>query len=708
MKLLIASILGILLLPEIGWSQSVIVPDDTLGAERSQVTPNFLGLPVEAIDGGAQRDQNLFHSFREFNVDNGRGAYFAIPNPAIRNVLTRVTGGNPSEILGTIGTFLPTILTTRVPNVNLFLINPNGIVFGETASLDVGASFFATTASGVRWGEGIFSATQPERPADLLTVNPSVFLFGSATPESIEVRSQFLGVPNGEALLLLGGDILIDGGRLNAYGGRVEVGAVGGTGEVKLLESSRLNIPTTLPRADISFTNTARVDVSLDQGGDISFTARNIGLSNSIVRAGIESGLGVEGNRAGDIRLDATSAVRLEQDSQIANVVFQDAIGNGGNLIIKANSLVVNTGAQLSSSTFGTGNAGNVLITASDQVVFQGSSADGQFSSAVFSSVGPGGEGDGGNVEITTSVLEVLDSAQLIARTSGTGDAGNVLINASNRVLLNSFSPTTGRSSGIFISNANTSGIGTGKAGTLNLTTTQLTLSNGAVIGASTANDKRGGDVALNLAQLSLLDGGQILTTSNSSGTAGDITLTASNQVLISGTDSTYRDRFAQFGTAVASINANSGLYARASSLTGTAGNITLSTPRLTLAQQGRIDTQSATGDGGNINLNVPRLLLLRNNSQISATAGTNAFTGDSGNIDLNARFIIAIPNENSDITANAFTSNGGNINIINVKGLLGFNFPACPTPQSGITASSDRGITGTIFLTTPDTKSSN
>ncbi|NEO62885.1 MAG: filamentous hemagglutinin N-terminal domain-containing protein, partial [Moorea sp. SIO4G2] len=136
----ITSVQGLFINPSL--AQSNIIPDNSLGAESSQVIENFQGLPVEVILGGAQRGINLFHSFREFNVSEGRGAYFSSPNPEIQNILTRVTGNNRSDILGTLGTF-------GSSQPNLFLINPNGIVFGRNASLDVGGSFVATTADGI-------------------------------------------------------------------------------------------------------------------------------------------------------------------------------------------------------------------------------------------------------------------------------------------------------------------------------------------------------------------------------------------------------------------------------------------------------------------------------------------------------------------------------------------------------------------------------
>ncbi|MDZ8259657.1 filamentous hemagglutinin N-terminal domain-containing protein [Nostoc sp. ChiQUE01b] len=96
--------------------QSNIVPDNTLGGESSQVIDNFLGLPIEVITGGATRQINLFHSFQEFNISEGRGAYFFSPSADIQNILARVTGNNPSEILGRLGTL-------GSSNPNVYLIN---------------------------------------------------------------------------------------------------------------------------------------------------------------------------------------------------------------------------------------------------------------------------------------------------------------------------------------------------------------------------------------------------------------------------------------------------------------------------------------------------------------------------------------------------------------------------------------------------------
>ena len=82
-----------------------IIPDNTLGSESSRTVPDTINnLPSDRITGGATRGVNLFHSFHEFNIGEGRGAYFANPS-GITNIFTRITGGNPSNILGTLGVY---------------------------------------------------------------------------------------------------------------------------------------------------------------------------------------------------------------------------------------------------------------------------------------------------------------------------------------------------------------------------------------------------------------------------------------------------------------------------------------------------------------------------------------------------------------------------------------------------------------------------
>jgi large exoprotein involved in heme utilization and adhesion len=135
---------------------------------------------------------------------------------------------------------------------------------------------------------------------------------------------------------------------------------------------------------------------------------------------------------------------------------------------------------------------------------------------------------------------------------------------------------------------------------------------------------------------------------------------------------------------------------------TGDAGNITLQGGILTLDNKASISAQTAGSQGGNININLQDVLVLRRGSQISTTAGTAFAGGDGGNITINAPFIVALPQDNSDITANAFTGKGGNVNI-RAQGVFGIEARSQPTPQSDITASSQFGISGQVIINTPN-----
>ena len=159
-----------------------IVPDNTLGAESSIVTPNLniQGIPSDRIDGGATRGANLFHSFQDFNVGENRGAYFANPT-GIENILTRVTGSNRSNISGRLGV---------LGGANLFLLNPNGIVFGPNATLDIQGSFVATTADRIQLGDtGYFSAARSQT-SSLLSVSPGALFFNAVATQPSSIINQ--------------------------------------------------------------------------------------------------------------------------------------------------------------------------------------------------------------------------------------------------------------------------------------------------------------------------------------------------------------------------------------------------------------------------------------------------------------------------------------------------------------------------------------
>ena len=183
-----------------------VVPDQTLGTESSQVVNGIApdGIAAELIQSGARRGENLFHSFEQFSIGDGQRVYFGSVD-GVERIISRVTGNLPSEIFGTLDSSSA---------ADLFLINPQGIVFGPNARLNVGGSFVASTADELEFADvGGFSARNPEAPSSLLTIRPSALAFGQISPGTITAQStaddRGLQVPDGESLVLLGGNVLV-------------------------------------------------------------------------------------------------------------------------------------------------------------------------------------------------------------------------------------------------------------------------------------------------------------------------------------------------------------------------------------------------------------------------------------------------------------------------------------------------------------------
>ena len=239
-----------------------------------------------------------------------------------------------------------------------------------------------------------------------------------------------------------------------------------------------------------------------------------------------------------------------------------------------------------------------------------------------------------------------------------------------------------------------------GDAGGVTITTDSLSLTNGGRVDASTLGQGNAGDVTVIANTLEASSGGQLQTTISGNFDAGNITLKVQDNLTLSGEDSglfanTSPDSTGDGGSIfivhpTTMIIRDGAQVAVNSEGIGRGGNIDLQAGSLTL-DRGTITAETASNQGGNINLTLSDLLTLRNNSQITATAGTAQAGGDGGNITIDAPFIIAFPQENSEISANAFEGKGGNISI-NTNTIIGIEPRDQQTPLSDITASSEWG----------------
>jgi filamentous hemagglutinin family protein len=597
-------------------------PDNSLGNERSVVLPS--GEPfIDLIRGGAIRGSNLFHSFQEFNVNAGTSVYFENPTE-IQNILTRVTGNNPSRILGVLGV---------LGNANLFLMNPKGIIFGSEASLDLRGSFVASTASEFFFGgESKFSTIDPQT-ALLLAVNIPIGLNfrqppGKISVDGLGVLGSLLGftlnVSPGKTIALLGGDVEINAGVLSASGGQVQLGGVA-AGTVELQANGNnlsFNFPQNLQRADVKLVNGSIVDVNASSGGSIAITSRNFDLlGRSGIFAGIGDGLGTEGSQAGDITLNATGAVNIE-NSLVFNEVGDRSIGNAGNLTVDAKQVSIRDGGQVRTASFGKGNTGNLLIRAAQVDIFETSTYNGSIT-GVFNSVASNGIGNALNLTIEAERLSIRDGAQVTANTFGRGNAANVLLQASESVEVTG---SSGRRPTFLVADVYPRAIG------------------------------QGGNLTIETKRLSIRDGAQVATSTFSSTNAGRITVKASESVEVIGKSADGR--------------ATSGLFSQAEpQSSGKGGSLTIDTPQLTIRQDARVSTATfGTGDAGDLKIVAGRLLI-REQGEISASTDK---TGNAGNLTINASEIdlsgtSANASNSSSIRAqvnNEATGNGGTLTI--------------------------------------------
>ncbi|WP_292856399.1 filamentous hemagglutinin N-terminal domain-containing protein [Nostoc sp. LPT] len=664
-----------------------IIPDGTL--------PNNSSVKLEGnnsiIEGGTQAGGNLFHSFREFSVPTNGAALFN-NRVDIQNIISRVTGGSVSEIDG---------LIYANGTANLFLINPNGIVFGQNAQLNIGGSFVATSANALQFGNiGFFSATAKNIPSPLLTINPSALLFNQINQNAAIQNNSIapagkdpagfdgfgLRVPNGKSLLLVGGNINMDKGGLNANGGRVELGGLSEPGTVLLGvdgDNLSLRFPENVTRVDISFTNRAGVFVEAAGGGNIAVNAKNLEiLGGSILSGGIGQGLGTPETVAGDITLNATEEIKVAAGSIVFNLVYLGSLGNGGNITIDSGSFSLRDRAELAASTAGRGNAGNVTVNAKDAV----SLADAN----IFSTVSARAIGKGGNIDINAATLSLTGDAQLQTSTSGQGNAGNVTVSAKDTISLagsDIFSTVSaggvGKGGNININAAslsltdgaqlltitsgafNTQPAGRGDAGNVNINVTGsvdiagrkkgLGLGSGIGSAVETGTVGNGGNITIDSGSLSLRDGAQLTASTAGQGNAGNVTVSAKNAVDLA-------------DAAILSTVEAGGV--------GKGGNININAATLSLKDGAQLltltraafDTQPpGQGDGGNVNINVTGSVDIAGQknrffSGISSLVNTGT-VGNGGNITINSGSFSL--RDRAQLTASTFgQGNAGNVTV--------------------------------------------
>ncbi len=500
-------------------------------------------------------------------------------------------------------------------------------------------------------------------------------------------------------------------------------------------------------------TNFPRSGLSTEANGDSNTGNLSIETGKLIVRDGaFVSTVTFGDGSGGDLTVKASESVELVGvDGQFATGLFAETSGSGdaGNLTIDTGKFVARNGGYASTSSFGEGQAGDLNVDVVESVEFIGTklNANGdRFSSGFFSFTNS--EKDAGDITISTKRLLIEDGGQAFSGSAGGGRGGNLTVNASEFVKVVGIEPIDG----FFGSRLATRTDGDGDAGNLSINTRKLIIQDGGQISGSTFSNGNAGNVIVNASEsveiidsnepigpndlvsgiyaqtgnteskgnggnieintpvLSLTDGGAVIANTSNKGNAGNINLNVEDNLILSGNDTGLFSR-----TSEEAIGNSGSISLDTKNLTitdgatvavnsqgqGNGGVVSITTSDLTLDNKASISASTVAGEGGEIFLTIDDNLVLRNNSTITAQAFQDA---DGGNIVIDTGFIVAFPNQNNDIIANAAQGRGGNIKI-RADSVFGIEERSLNPISNDINASSARGaeFDGVIEITTPD-----
>ena len=731
-----ASLLGfttlqVLASPAITKSQAqTVLPDHHLATTVVEDSNNA----TFQVTGGSQQGSNLFHSFEAFSPADWSVLFDLtgeLRGSEIERIFSRVTGEQSSEINGSLS-----ILGGSNPD--LFLLNPNGIIFGPDARLNLPGSFIATTAESIQFAEGHhFSSRQPQTTSQLLSISAPVGLqlgknpagitvlgsghniqrFDSFTPpfQDPAVAVKGLTVLPGKTLALMGGPIRFDGGEIQPvyaptpdgqvfpWGGiNLTIGAVS-QGTVQLLHRNGFGwgfgYEGIESYEDIALTNRSWLNTNGLTPSSIDITGHNIELDqgSSISLSNLSDQL-----TSGDIDIWASGLLMLKGDgnliSDIQNTTFTSS--QGGDVNIFSDRLVLSNGAVITSTTAETGDAGAVTIKVAKDLQLDGA-PDLTNPTANFTAISAStfGSGDAGTLEVTAQSIVLERGGLILSSSFGAGQGGELKVTGTDSITMSGINPS-------------------------NLATTAITT-------ASFQSGDSADKLMVKTRNLELRDGASIGSDAFGSGNSGTVVVEASDSVRIGGFSTARFQTPAEISSAVVQDNLGASPFSVGEAL-GDAGDVIIRTPGLEIFSQGRVtvvnqgsgnagtlDIQAqqislvdgakivATtqqGEGGLIDVQASESILLRDNSLISANARGQGDEG-GGSISIKTPLLVAIPEENSDITANAESQlgTGGEIRI-DASSVLGLEVQEQPNRQSGITASARRGaqFNGDITLTQP------
>jgi filamentous hemagglutinin family protein len=696
-----------LLWPLAGAAQ--VATDGTLGA-KVRLTGRDVKVPARL---GQVRGQNLFHSFERFGIETGGKVTFTGP-AGLKNVIGRVTGGAPSKIDGT--------LASQVRGADLWLLNPAGILFGPHARLDVPGSFHASTADELRFEDGkVFSALDPSGRV-LSVAPPAAFGFlGAKPPGPITVDRSVLDVPEGETLSLIGGDITLRGsndgivnddtfgftdepGTVRAEAGRVSLAALGGRGTADVVTDRASGAIS----GTIRLSGEASVISSGNGGGAIhirggrlvvedrtSVFADNLGASPAAGGIAIEAGT-IEIRGGGAIRSSArgrgnagkvmvTAADHLGIDAAgvatgtttgIASRAIPGSTGDTGRVAIKAHTIDIRGGGVIRSATQGQGNASEVMVAATGHLTIDGAGVSTGIAPGITSRADDGRTGHAGRVTVTAGTIDIRRGGVIRSSTLGPGNAGAVTVTTAGHLAIDAAGIPTRIATGIASWAEDTS---TGDTGRVAVKAHTIDIRGGGrgasgAISSSTRGEGNAGGVAVEAHTIEIRNGGLISSTTRGGGDGGKVAVTAGHL----GIDAAGSKDFT--GIASRATETSTGAAGRVevtadtieirsrgdgglSSSTfgpGPAGRVAVTAGRLTVADGGRVETDSerAGGAAGDVSVQA-RHLAVRDGALIGSSGRG---TGPAGDVRVAAGTLLV---EDASVRTEGRTNKGGAIAII-------------------------------------------
>lgn len=698
-----------------------VVLDGKFGTS-GPLTGTALDIPATV---GSVRGNNLFHSFQQFDLKAGDVATFSGP-ANIQNILTRVTGPEASSINGTI--------RSSIIGANFFLINPNGLLFGPNAKVDVSGSFAVSSANYLKLADGArFFASLDADDSTLTTAPVSGFGFLNGNPGKISMEGSGIQGRAAKTISIVGGDVSVDGGFVRSVGGDIDIASVKSAGEIpaNLASISGAEFQAAFPtQGQIDVREGARVDVNGRGGGRVVIRGGSLQVNDARIESnttGNGTGRGIDiavkdavdisnngqinsastqgAGPGGSIRIDADS-VRLEgggvtdpffnPTTQIStgtgDFFFGGGGAKGGDISINARHVKLENSAQISSATFGAGNAGRIDIAATTVEL------DAKFVIAQItanSQLVQGG-GQAGDVQLRADHLRIENGATVLAASFGSGAAGTIDVEANSMELLRG---------GVIVAAAFGSGSGGNvrvQAGTLFISGEDRTGAEPDIIAGIQAvttslNDPApGGNIQITAQNVTLDHGGSIFTTSRGAGKGGDIHLVAHDITLDNGSSF----RASGLGTGAAgklAIEASGGVSLQNESAISTSaplssgGDIGITAGSEIRLSNSQITAQAGL-NGGNIAISAPQLIYLLNSTLTAQADRSETGFGNGGNLTVNPSSFL-IMNAGSLISKSSL-GNGGKIDI------LADNFLRS---VSLIDASAPFGLAGTVSVTAPE-----